>query len=219
MAKKKEFENTVSVTEMDKYIKDHKPVCTEIDADGMKILVKPYITAAEYAMIVTVVSESVFDVDEETGETVYNPYFKDLLIDSELLDKYTNISLPASYFHKAEIAAVLTRNGIMGEIMDAIGADQIHRLRSDIHDAIEYKKKERERAACQSIVYIGDRLRALTLSAHDVMNKINNLADAIGDEDAVKEFIDSINESVSSEGEDDVKYIDGDRVIPIPDRK
>lgn len=219
MAKKKEFESTISVTEMDKYIKESAQKAKEIDAGDMKIFVKPYITLSEYAEVVTVVSDCSFGEDEDTGEVVYQPYFKDFLTDAEIISKYTNISLPTALIHQYEIVCALRSNGIMERIYEAIDEEQLNGLRRDIYDMINYKMAEKDRDANEAIVYIGERLRALALSAHEVLNKIDGLSDVLSDNDAVKEILSSIQDIANAEEADAVKYVDGDRVIPIPDVK
>lgn len=228
MAKKKEFDSVISVSMMDKYMKEHPVENAQIAIGDMTVQVKPFVGAADFADIINTVVAGSFDEDEETGDQIYQPYFRDLLFDMKIIEKYTNIALPQNYATRYDLIRYLDHIGVMEQIKDSIDNDHFLELESCVYGAVDYAKSSGQRAAERAVVYIGNRLRALSLYAHDVIGKLDGLADVLGDEDAVVQIVQKLRE-VSDEGdrdgapinnaEEDVKYEDGDRVIPIPDRK
>lgn len=219
MAKKKEFESTVSVAALDNYMKEHPVAYKEIDMDGLKILVKPFVGVTEFAEIVSLVIDGSFEVDEDTGEETYMPFFTEFLTDMQIIEKYTNITLPQAYTKRYDVISALEANGVMGSIKEGIMWDQQFALNEAIYRGIEYRKDQAKRDACQAIVFMGQRMRALGLSARDFLNKLEGLVDALDDEEAVKSFIESIKEAAGGNETDEAEYIDGDRVVPMPGLK
>ena len=228
MAKKKEFESTVSVSELSKYTKENMPAPAEIIVGEMKVLVKPYIGAADFAEVVDNVVDGSFDWNEESGELEYYPYFTNFLRDMQIIEKFTNIRLPQNYTERYEAIRVLDHNGVIDMILAAIDPAVVGQLDVDIGKAIEFEKCKTARVAHQSIVYMGRRMRALGLSARNMINKLDSLADAISDDAAVGEFIKSVREAVAAdessvdvpeESHEAPEYIDGERIVPIRGRE
>lgn len=243
MAKKKEFEHMVSVSSMDKYMKENPAEMKKLMLGDMEIIVKPYISASEFAEIVNTVIVGSFDEDETTHETIYQPYFTGLLRDMQVLEKYTNITLPQNYLARCELISFLKNTNAPsspeGEdakytidrsvwrwIEDGICNEQTWELDDAIHNGIEYMKQQEQRKAAQSVQYIGHFLRSLKVYAGELTEKLDGVVDALQDEGALTSFLKDLQLSMnadsedaeSSEADDAAVYEDGERVIPMPVR-
>lgn len=224
MAKKKEFESIVSVTTMDKYMKEHPVENKKVALGDMEIVVKPYIGASDFADIVNSVVVGCFDVDEESGEQMYQPYFRSFLFNMMIIEKYTNIHLPKDYAARYDVIRYLDSVGVLDQIIECIDENHFRDLDGSVWSGIDFMENSGRRAAEESIVYMGARLKALWLYLQDVVGKMDGLADVLNDKEAMDKIVEILsgaaeNEPAEEPKEEDVQYEDGDRVIPMPDRK
>ena len=121
----------VSISSIDKAIKENMQNTVALEWYGIEIEVKKAISMHEALEYVNNCVDAV--IDEET----YLPEAYDFMVRSNLIEKYTNISLPDSLTHRYDI---LFTSDIVGRVMSVIDMPQYEMILNAIDQKIEYKK-------------------------------------------------------------------------------
>ena len=116
----------------------------EFDAEynGLTFLVKPILTIEEMAMMVSNVVESCFS---DEGE--YYPQVLEYAFRCEIIDRYTNITLPQNINEKY----LLTYSGIIDVIKEKVDNVQLRDIYNAINDKIGYIKQSNVEAISKQI--------------------------------------------------------------------
>lgn len=112
-----------------------------IFTDNFSFKYKTKIGLQEVYDFVYSVVNNCFDTDKKTGLVTYNPYAKELMFYKNLVEKYTDIILPANlkdFYNCLQISEM--RNTLDDLIIDS--NSQINEIESCIYEAIEFKKQE-----------------------------------------------------------------------------
>lgn len=108
------------------------------DEDAIEIVVKTRLTLIERANMIRDILEMVF-IDAGDGEVMYQPAFKKFAFEYEIVNYFTDISLPVNsdkaweFLERTEIASMIANTIKNGYIADII---------SEANEMIEFRKEE-----------------------------------------------------------------------------
>ena len=128
MAKK---EKKISVSELEKAIGDIRPAQTEIEWNGLKILVKDMLTLEEMMSFVEAASDLCFGEGD-----AYRPEVREFGIRYNIIGMYTNLRLPES---TEKTYQIVYTDGLIDSILQNVNREQYE----DILCAIDLKVRER----------------------------------------------------------------------------
>ena len=174
MAKKKEFENRISVSDMDKFMKDFPSGNkSDVTIGTTKLEVKPYVDVVTFGQIVEDVCSAAFGEDG-----MYMPYIQWYVTRAPVIEKYTNITMPQDMKKRFDMVDYLSSDSFSGgafvsiydEIVNAIGY-QYYALLSAIDDRIDFEKGKPIRELNDAIRSISNRVRAVGISIEDLIDK------------------------------------------------
>lgn len=109
-----------------------------INEDTVEISVKPRLSLPERANMIQDILSMVF-IESSDGEVVYHPEFKKFAFDYEIVNYFTDISLPVNSDKAWEF---LSRTGIASRIANAVRDDYVCEIIAEANETIEYRKQE-----------------------------------------------------------------------------
>lgn len=164
-------------------VKDYEPM-SEVEWNGIKILVKKNLTLKEVLSFVDFVAKCCFD--EDTGE--YMPEIKDFAIMSEMVEKYTNVTLPDDPEKRYDL---LCRSGIYNVVLDEIDTSQYSLITVAIDEKVSNMAQARIEASAK-------RIEEITSGLMGLQEKVGNVFDGIGEGD-IKSMVNVFSKGVIDE--------------------
>jgi len=172
-----------------------------IEWNGLNIEVKTFLTLEETMIFVTNVVDVVFDSDLGS----YTPEVKDFLISTEILEQYTNLTLPASVAKSYEL--VYRCNELISIILGVVNEPQFHTIIDAIDEKISYmiqtngnavNKQAEELVASMGSLRDGMSEILSNVTAEDVENMTKSLLNGKIDE---KKLVDAVLENKEKKAE------------------
>lgn len=120
----------ISINAMDKVVKSSHTPFTEIEWNGLNVTVKYTLTFKEMLEFVDSVTKTCFTSSTNT----YMPEAKGFAIKSNILEKYTNFTLPNNLEHRYEM---IYCTNIIDTVLEHINTQQYSEIINAIDDKIE----------------------------------------------------------------------------------
>ena len=160
----------VSIGSVDKVIKDNFSNIEILDWFGLDVEVKKTLSATEAFEFVNNCVNAVID------ESEYLPEVKDFIIRSNVIEAYTNISLPDSFTHRYDI---LFESDIVEAVIQVLDQKQFCNIIEAIDNKIEYKKS-------MNISELGKRVSSLISAFENVYEQTESMYSGIEANDIKK---------------------------------
>lgn len=109
-----------------------------INEDTVEISVKPRLSLPERANMIQDILSMVF-IESSDGEVVYHPEFKKFAFDYEIVNYFTDISLPVNSDKAWEF---LSKTGIASRIANTVRDNYVGEIIAEANETIEYRKQE-----------------------------------------------------------------------------
>lgn len=167
----------ISINAMDKVIKDTYTPTTTIKWNDLEIIIKRVLTFTDVLEFVDNVTKTCFTRDTET----YMPEVKDFAIKSNILEKYTNLTLPNNIEHRYEI---IYHTDIIETVLNYINNQQF----SEMTTSIDAKIKNLNQA---NIERINKQMSDLNTAFENLQDFIEKALNSINIDDA-SNLIDTI---------------------------
>lgn len=151
-----------------------------IDHCGYVFMLRHVIGIQDVSEIVWRVVQACFIDDGE-----YRPEFRDFMLRSEVIDKYTNIMLPDDIHERYDI---LYRSGIFGTVISNINSDQFDQIMHSIDLKVKY-------ISDSNVSMIESKINEVYESIKDVITKMNATLDGV-DNDALVGFINAFSKGL-----------------------
>ena len=109
-----------------------------MNEDTVEISVKPRLSLPERANMIQDILSMVF-IESSDGEVVYHPEFKKFAFDYEIVNYFTDISLPVNSDKAWEF---LSKTDIASRIANTVRDNYVGEIIAEANEAIEYRKQE-----------------------------------------------------------------------------
>ena len=169
----------ISISAMDKIIKDTFEDTIECDFRGQTLIVK---RALSFADMVSFVNDVVSNCFADSGD--YLPEVKKFVTDINTVQYYSNVRLPDDIKHKYDI---LTKTGLVSVIQQLVDEDQYMSIMRSIDEKIRSRVHTNEQL-------FNNRLNAAMKSIEDLISSIKTSFDGITQDD-IKNLMGAINNS------------------------
>lgn len=169
----------ISISTMDKIIKDTYEANKTIVWHGQELVIKHSLSFHEMLKFVDSVVKSCFLQD--TGD--FTPEIKEFAIRSNLVDMYTNVSLPDPLEHQYQL---LYQTDIIDTITENIDEEQYFGMIRAINDKLDHLAKAR-------IEMLQKKFDEAVTAVNGIVESMSGLVDGLEAGD-LKKFVDAINE-------------------------
>lgn len=105
---------------------------------AVEVLVKPRLPLLERQSMVGDIADMVF-ISNEEGDVTYCPGFKKFAVEYEIINYFTNITLPVDSEKAWEF---LEKTGIAARVADVLPDGYVVEIVTDANELIEYRKQE-----------------------------------------------------------------------------
>lgn len=166
MAKK---EKKISVSELEKAIGDVRPIQTEIEWNGLKILVNDMISLEDMSDFVNSVTASCF----RTEDFSFIPEWKDFTTRVAVIDLYTNITLPRN---PQKIYDILYNTQLFDAVVENINQGQFEDILRAINEKIRFHERNLTAIAGMQMVSLADSVQKL-------QSTLGSMVEGIGPDD------------------------------------
>lgn len=164
----------ISINAMDKVIHNTYTPSTTVEWNGLEIIVKHNLTFIEMMNFVDSVTKTCFT----SADGVYIPEVKEFAIKSNVLDRYTNITLPNNLGHRYDM---IYCTDIVDTVFKHINSQQL----DEIITAIDEKVKNRAQANIESI---NKQMSDLYTAFDNLQNNVTQMFDGV-DNNVINSFI------------------------------
>lgn len=162
-------EKKISVNELDKAIGDIRPVQTEIEWNGLKILVKEMLALDEVSDFVNAATAACFDVDTFS----FHPEWRDFVIRAAVVDLYTNLTMPRN---PQKVYDILYRTQLFDAIVESINHEQFDDIIGAIHEKIRFFEHNLTAVA-------GTQMARLANTMEELKSSLGSMMDGVGPDD------------------------------------
>ena len=169
----------ISISAMDKIIKDTVEESVEVDFHGQQLVIKKFLPFSEMIGFVNEVVEGCFSEDGE-----YLPEIKSFLAEINLISYYSNVRLPDDTKHKYDI---INKTSIVPVIQQAIDQDQYRTIMRSIDEKINHRVYTNEQL-------FNNRLEQAITTINTIVNSVKESFDGITPED-LKNIVGAISEN------------------------
>ena len=181
----------ISISAMDKIIKDTYEANKTIVWHGQDLVIKHSLSFTEMLKFVDSVVKSCFLQD--TGD--FTPEIKEFAIRSNLVDMYTNISLPDPLDHQYQL---LYQTDIIDTIEENIDEEQYFGMVRAINDKLDHLAKAR-------IEMLQRKLDDAVTSVSGIVSSFESLISGLEAGD-LKKFVDAVN---------DKGFVDEEKIVHL----
>lgn len=179
----------ISINAMDKVIKENYIPSHTIDWNGLEVVIKPTLTFKDMMSFVDSVVKTCFTSDNGA----YMPEAKDFAVKSNILEKYTNFTLPNNLEHRYEM---IYYTDIIETVFKYTNKNQFNAMMDAINSKIE-------NIAQANIENINKQMIELQASFEIFQNRIESMFDGINLED-----IPDIMDKIASGNLDESKIVE-----------
>lgn len=162
-------EKKISVNELEKAIGDTRPVQTEIEWNGLKILVKEMLALDEVSDFVNAVTTACFDVDNYT----FHPEWRDFVIRVAVVDLYTNLTMPRN---PQKVYDILYRTQLFDAIVENVNRDQFDDIMRATNEKIRFFEHNLTAVA-------GTQMVRLANTMEELQSSLGSMIDGVGPDD------------------------------------
>lgn len=113
-------------------------ICCGANDDAIEVAVKPRLSLSEKASMIRDILSMVF-ITSDDGSEIYLPEFKQFAFDYEIVNYFTDISLPVNSDKAYDF---LARTNLASMIRDVVPNSHIAEIVADANEKIEYHKNE-----------------------------------------------------------------------------
>lgn len=181
----------ISINALERVMKDNYEPTISIEWCGLEITIKKTLSLTEVIKFVEDVAETCF----AEGTNDYIPEVIDFAIKSNVLEMYTNLSLPKSNDARY---ALIYQTDVFDEIIKYINTVQFDEMRDSINEKLKYRSSN-------LLAKFNEQINDVLGSVEELGNNISNIFEGID-----KETIANIAQALANGNFDEQKFIESD---------
>lgn len=181
----------ISINALERVMKDDYEPTISIEWHGLEITIKKTLSLTEVIKFVEDVAETCF----AEGNNDYIPEVRDFAIKSNVLEMYTNLSLPKSNDARY---ALIYQTDVFDEIIKYINTVQFDEMRDSINEKLKYRSSN-------LLAKFNEQINDVLGSVEELGNNISNIFEGID-----KETIANIAKAIANGNFDEQKFIESD---------
>ena len=181
----------ISINALERVMKGNYEPTISIEWCGLEITIKKTLSLTEVIKFVEDVAETCFA--EETND--YIPEVRDFAIKSNVLEMYTNLSLPKSNDARY---ALIYQTDVFDEIIKYINTAQFDEMCDSINEKLKYRSSN-------LLAKFNEQINDVLGSVEELGNNISNIFEGID-----KETIANIAKAIANGNFDEQKFIESD---------
>lgn len=181
------FMDKISISALDKIVKETYPPVAELDWHGEKLVILRTLPLQSMLRFVDSVVKSCFN--SETRD--YMPEAKDFAILNKIVESYTNVNTPSNYEH---LYKLLYQTDLIPTVMKEVNTRQFNEMMQAIDEKIRYRAESNSERIVSKMNTIAARVNELVeqaemlfdgISKDDIAKLASALANANIDEEKI----------------------------------